>query len=108
MGVCLRLPLLALLSVATAPASGAYTEHLEVGRGTITMSVGPEEPSVPRAALRQWVERCAKAVSTYLGRFPVERYELDLVTGAGGEIHNGTTWGGRRPRTRLTVGRATT
>jgi hypothetical protein len=102
------LALLALLPVLAPSAAGAYTERLEVGGGTITVAVGPEEPSVPRPALRRWVERCAKTVSSYLGRFPVERYELDLVTGAGGDIHSGTTWGGRSPRTRLTVGRATT
>src|SRR5262245_39713124 len=98
--------LLALASVAL-PGRGAEPERVDVGGATIEVSIGPAEPSVPRNALLAWVKRCARAVSSYFGRFPVEGVRLNVVTGRQGEIGNGMTWGGRRPSIRVFVGRDT-
>ncbi len=101
-------PFAIALALLGPPLSGAPTNRLQVGGGTIEVSIGPDEPSVAEASLLRWVERCGRTVSSYFGRFPVDRVDLDVVTGRGGKIRNGTTWGGRRPRTRVFVGRATT
>jgi hypothetical protein len=97
---------LALASLA-APARGVEPDSLAVGGGTIEVSIGPADPSVPRDVLLAWVRRCATAVASYFGRYPVESVRLNVVTGKQGEIGHGMTWGGRRPSIRVFVGRDT-
>ena len=94
-------------AILLAAAVAAEPEVLTVGGGAIEVSIGPDDPSVPRPALLAWVERCARAVSSYFGRFPVDRVRLNVVTGSPGRIGRGTTWGGRRPVIRVFVGRDT-
>jgi hypothetical protein len=95
------------LAGTTAPAFAAEPELVTLGGGTVEVSIGPAEPSVPRTALLSWVKRCAVAVSSYFGRFPVDRVRLNVITGNRGRIGRGMTWGGRRPAIRVFVGRDT-
>jgi hypothetical protein len=101
----------ALVALAFAglalPGRGEEPARIAVGGGTIEVSIGPDEPSVPRDVLLGWVRRCARAVSSYFGRFPVESVRLNVVTGRQGQIGHGMTWGGRRPSIRVFVGRDT-
>jgi hypothetical protein len=90
-----------------ASLPGAEMETIAVGGAVIDVSIGPPEPSVPQAALLAWVKRCATAVSSYFGRFPVDKIRLNVVTGKQGEIGHGMTWGGRHPTIRVFVGRDT-
>ncbi len=96
-----------LLAGTAAVVRAAQPEIVTVGGGAIEVSIGDAEPSVPRPALLAWVERCARAVSSYFGRFPVDRVRLNVVTGHPGRIGRGMTWGGRRPVIRVFVGRDT-
>src|SRR5262245_17210318 len=72
--------------VALAFAGGAASlpaadpEAVRVGGAEIEVWLGPPEPSVPRTAVLAWVKRCATAVSSYFGRFPVDRVRLNLIT----------------------------
>jgi hypothetical protein len=90
-----------------ASLPGAEPQTLSVGRTTIEVALGPPEPSVPQAALLAWVKRCATAVSSYFGRFPVDRLRLNVITDKRGKIGNGMTWGGQHPTIRVFVGRDT-
>jgi hypothetical protein len=96
-----------VLAGRTAPSLAADPELVTVGGGVLEVSIGPAEPSVPRAALLGWMKRCAQAVSSYFGRFPVDRVRLNVITGNQGRIGRGMTWGGRRPVIRVFVGRET-
>jgi hypothetical protein len=93
--------------VLARTASPAELELVTAGGGTIEASIGPPEPSVPTTALLAWVKRCASAVSSYFGRFPVDHVRLNVITGNQGQIGRGMTWGGRRPVIRVFVGRDT-
>ena len=101
---------LVLIVVAslTSTLRGETSGRVEVGGGTIEVSIGPAEPGVPQASILRWIEGCATAVSSYFGRFPVPSVRLRLVTGGRGSIGGGTTWGGRPPSIRIFVGRETT
>ena len=60
-----------------------------------------------RLAVRGWVERAARAVSLYLGRFPLPRVELLIRAVAGAGVKGGTTYGEPEPYVRLRLGRDT-
>ncbi len=97
-----------LLAAAIVAADDVQPARVEVGGGVIDVTIGPDEPSVSRPALLAWVETSARAVSGYLGRFPVPHLRLTIVTGGRGGAGGGTTWGGDEPRTRIRAGRRTT
>jgi hypothetical protein len=87
-----------LLLAALQPAA------IEVGGGTIEVSFGQAEPGVSRESLLRWIRTSAESVSGYLGRFPVPRVRLRIVSGSRGGVGMGTTWGGDPPVIRLAVG----
>ncbi len=65
----------------------------------------------PASALRRWIERSARAVSLYLGRFPVDRVSLAVYGGRSQGVHGGVTygsWGDSDPSIRVLLGRDTT
>jgi len=92
----------ALLTIAGTTARAEDSE-VRVGGGTIHLSVQgqPDDP----AALHRWVENSAKAVTAYLGRFPVPDVRLTVFVGQGRRINGGVTHGGRRPDIRVRAGR---
>jgi hypothetical protein len=54
--------------------------------------------------VRSWVERAARAVASYYGRFPVEQLDLAIRAGGSSGVSGGRTQGwGNRPRIRLFV-----
>ena len=94
---------LVLLTIAsTAPAQ--ESREVRVGGGTIHLTVQgrPDDP----AALHRWVENSARAVTSYLGRFPIPELRLMVFVGDGRRINGGVTHGGRRPNIRIRAGRA--
>jgi hypothetical protein len=93
----------ALLTLAST-AARAQDTTVRVGGGTIHLSVQgrPDDP----AALRRWVENSARAVTAYVGRFPVPDVRLTVSVGEGRRINGGVTYGGRRPSIRIRAGRA--
>ncbi|HET9315451.1 MAG TPA: hypothetical protein VFQ51_07655 [Vicinamibacteria bacterium] len=89
--------------VAMASLAAASEHRLGVRGGTIDVSISGSAP-VPESALLQWVESAARAVASYLGRYPVPRVRLLVRTGTRGGIGNGVTYGGRVPSIRIRVG----
>lgn len=73
----------------------ASSRTISIGGAAIQIDFSPGTTDLPQAALMQWIEHAATAVSTYYGRFPVPRYRVLVVfaedrQGVGGA----TTWGG--------------
>lgn len=97
----------ALVTVARVETP-AEPSVVKVGQGVIEVSIGPEEPPVPRDAILAWVGERAEAVARYFGRFPVERVRLRLITGGDRGVGGGMTWGFGVPRIRVHVGRRAT
>ena len=74
------------------------TVHVDFDRGDFT------DP----AAIREWVERSARTVAAYYGRFPVGALKLHLVPSSGGGVHGGKTFANPDAFIRVGLGREVT
>jgi hypothetical protein len=80
--------------------------HILVGGSTILVGYTPgSEFALSKDEINAWVERCARIVASYYGRFPVATYRLLIIQDAGAGVHNGTTYGYRGGATKLHLGR---
>ena len=94
----------ALLIVAPS-ASGA---QLRIGSGLIEIEFVRSASAAWESVARQWVERSARAVSDYYGRFPVARLRLRIASSAGKRARDGTAYGWRGPFITIALGRDAT
>jgi hypothetical protein len=85
---------------------------LEAGGATIQIDFAPGGLDLPQAQILSWVERAAKAVTVYYGKFPVPRARVLIVPVPGRHgVLQGTTWGdmdGFPGFTRMRIGQHTT
>lgn len=86
--------------------------QIGAGGARIQVDFGPGRTAVGADSLLAWVERAARAVTVYYGRFPVPRYRVrvEMVPGANG-VFGGTMWaneGGFPAFTRIHVGEQVT
>ncbi|MGH6879208.1 MAG: hypothetical protein ACREHV_17750 [Rhizomicrobium sp.] len=79
---------------------------IETDGGKIEIAFAPERMGQQKSAVFEWVRQSAKAIMTYMGRFPVPRLRLLIVPVPGAEIH-GTTWGYEGAAIRITLGQDT-
>lgn len=77
---------------------------IETGGGKIEVAFAPGRLGQHQSTIFEWVTRSAKAITTYIGRFPAPRLRLLIVPVPGGAIH-GTTWGYRGAAIRIALGR---
>jgi hypothetical protein len=77
---------------------------IEAGGGTLNIAFAPGELTLPREKLLGWIEKSAKAVSVYFGKFPVASARVLIVPVPGSDVQNGTTFGYRGAAIRLVVG----
>jgi hypothetical protein len=86
------------------PFARAETRRLEVGGSVIELEFAPEAFSAGGPLLVDWVETSARAVSSFYGRFPVERVQVRLRAVSGSGVRTGRTqgWG---PTITVMVGR---
>jgi hypothetical protein len=71
------------------------------GDSVIDVRIADDQFAVSQAEMLDWVKRGAKAVSNYLGKFPVAQVTIDIAAeDVGGQIH-GTTYGGQLIRMRI-------
>jgi hypothetical protein len=80
------------------------TSPVNVGGGTLHVGFAPGELALPRSALKAWLEKSAKAVSVYFGKFPVTSARILIVPVPGRGVQGGTTFGYRGAAIRLVVG----
>ena len=88
------------------------THVLSIGGATIEVEIAAGSLDVQPSQILSWIERAARAVTIYYGRFPVQRVRVRVVTDSGQDdsIH-GTTWGnvgGFQGVTRMRLGRHVT
>lgn len=84
------------------------TTPISVGKSRLNVGFAPGELALPRAAILSWIERSAKAVAIYYGRFPVEEARILVVPAAGRGVTGGQAFGYRGAAIRLMVGAEST
>jgi hypothetical protein len=98
-----RRSILRFLLAVPAMQAGAAEQNLKVGGGQIDVSLEPERFDLAETKLVGWVEQCARAVSGYFGRYPVERARVRLLTSDRRGVSNGRSFGGRGATCRVAV-----
>jgi hypothetical protein len=117
---CVLLPVFLLGAIACSPAhaQSEFTGQtfpyqafdrlpaspINVGGAALNVAFAPGEFALPRSALIAWLERSAKAVSVYYGRFPVASVRLLIVPAPGSGVQKGTSFGYRGAAIRLIIG----
>jgi hypothetical protein len=94
------------------PETIASTHTLKIGGAELQVDFAAGALDLTPVQVLPWVERAAKAVTTYYGRFPVARARILVVPSPDEEgIMQGTTWGDMRGMpgfTRIRLGQHTT
>jgi hypothetical protein len=76
-----------------------------VGAADIQVDVEPESFDLSERVILDWVERCANAVASWLGAFPVRRATVRIVQAIQERgVARGTSWGDRGAECRISVG----
>jgi hypothetical protein len=78
---------------------------LSIHGGTIDVVFADDATGIDRMLVLAWIRRCAEAVSTYFGQFPVAHVGLLVITGDGQKIGAGTTFGFAGSAIRIHVGK---
>jgi hypothetical protein len=116
--LCAQLLLFAVLASAPARAQSEFLGErfpydafdrlpatpLKVGGGTLNVAFAPGEMALPQSAIMGWLEKSAKAVTVYFGKFPVTSARVLIVPASGTGVQSGTTFGYRGAAIRLVVG----
>jgi hypothetical protein len=93
----------ALAWVTAAPAQ-VPAENLDIGGAVVHLTLEGDFAGGP-ARVRGWVERSARIVSAYYGRFPAPELTIHVDSTAGARVGGGTTFGQPRALIRVRVGR---
>jgi hypothetical protein len=82
-------------SAATAAPGAACAKDaaiaLSVQGGSLCVLIDDPAMSLQRPVLRQWIERSARIVADYYGRFPAPLVLLKIQGASGGGVHGGRT-----------------
>lgn len=81
---------------------------IDVPGGQLAVGMPSGEFQIGKQKVLDWVERSAKAVSVYYGRFPVASARVLIVPGDGAEPLGGQAFGNAGAAVRLMVGRDVT
>ena len=83
--------------------------RVEMGGGVIEVTFGEGQFDLPRQKIVDWVALCARAVSSYFGRYPVSHASLEIQMAQGRRgVSGGVTNGDGGARTRIRVGQHST
>ena len=77
---------------------------LDVAGGRINVVFADGAPGLDRDRVLRWVQKSARAMSTYYGRYPVRAYGLLVVATTGDRVGHATTYGYHGSATRIYVG----
>ena len=78
--------------------------RLAIGGGDIFVVFADGSSALDRSRVVSWIQRSAVAVSTYFGRFPVERVGLLVIAGEGDHVGPATAYGIESSAMRVHVG----
>jgi len=104
----LNVGLLAITGMRLAKAA-SNVSNLKIGRGAIDVSVEPGPCDLSTEDLVQWVTEAARAVTSYFGKFPVDRarIEIRILEGKRGVLR-GTSFGENGALSKMAVGQHST
>lgn len=77
---------------------------LPVKDAVVRVGFAPGTLALPKPQILEWVQRSARAVATYYGRFPVPSARLLIVPVGGAGVRGGTAWGYRGAAIRILLG----
>lgn len=83
---------LVLLLLAQLGYANSQIRTLDVGGGTIDVTLPSEPLQVSQDDLMQWVRRAAEAVTKYYGRFPAKHLTLKISSDERAGVHHGVTY----------------
>lgn len=99
-------------TVATAAPGAACAKDaaiaLSVQGGSLCVLIDDPAMSLQRPVLRQWIERSARIVADYYGRFPAPLVLLKIQAASGGGVHGGRTTNESGLLIQVSVGRDAT
>jgi hypothetical protein len=100
---------LLLLTCSSAARSASETDLIVLNiAGTKVQLESWGQLAVDTPALIQWVERSAKSIQSYYGRFPTTFVRVRLVAVDGHEVQRGTAIGAPHAQVRIELGRDVT
>ncbi len=67
--------------------------RIPVRGGEIELAFAPGKLDLPLRPILEWLDRAARSVTAYYGRFPVPSVRILIVPVAGPGVRGGTTWG---------------
>ncbi len=99
-------------SAATAAPGAACAKDaaiaLSVQGGSLCVLIDDPAMSLQRPVLQQWIERSARIVADYYGRFPAPLVLLKIQAASGGGVHGGRTTNESGLLIQVSVGRDAT
>ena len=82
---------------------------MEAGGSVLEIQLDAESFDLPQPAILDWVRGCVRAVSTYLGKFPVARARVQILLADGARgVGNGRSWGEREGRCQVAISKDAT
>jgi hypothetical protein len=79
---------------------------ITLGGGLIDVVFADGAPGLDRGRVMSWISDSARAITTYFGRFPVDRVGILVIAQNGAGIGSGATYGFDGSAIRIAVGRA--
>lgn len=101
------LPLSSRAEAASEQAQPLFPTTITLANVTIDVAFAPGALALSREQVSRWVTASAQAVIAYYGQFPVPRVRLLLMPFAGDRVGSGTTYGGRNPWIKVSLGEFT-
>jgi hypothetical protein len=89
---------------ASAQSNRLSPATLTLPNATIDIAFASGALELSQDQVLQWVTAAAQAVTSYYGQFPVPRVRLLLTPFSGAGVRSGTTYGGRNPLIKVSLG----
>jgi len=99
---------LALLSFAAPAADESTTRTIDAEGAHVSVEFQSNDFTSGTGPIVAWIERSMTIVARYYGQFPAKELRIRVMSGAGGRVRHGTTFGMRVPYIRLQIGREVT
>lgn len=92
---------------AFAQSNNLSPATLTLANATIDIAFASGALELSHDQVLQWVTASAQAVTSYYGQFPVPHVSLLLTPFSGAGVRSGTTYGGRNPLIKVSLGEST-